>query len=419
MMMRTLCVALLLVPSAALQVKKDEPAKEELNANATVKVGSPESPKNGAPEGVEVLWQRPHGEPKGILLYLHGCHGRATGMWTSDGKDGFHFDVCDTTKKKKCMGYTEEVLMRQKARSKGYAVVAVSGGVGSPRGCMNTNDVPRIQLAMQYVVEQEPDLADKPVILTGHSSGGRVLPELLATGAGVRNAKCIVPIADEIRVKGDSGAPLGLTPNYPEDVSAFFVHMERDGGREENIVKNIAQMKAKGVRTSDIKIPYAVSVTPKLFEADGYGMKPETAKKLHRALQEAQLVDARGVLTRNPYAVGNNWQEAFKKKGLINEAGGYQTIQQYMDVAWSEHWMAGGRYLDQILEFCEKPGNKRIHEGGNANFDLKSKVASVNAKADAWKKQQAKQYAKSGKDKAKKMGQAAQMGAMKAKKEKK
>merc|ERR1719443_1299398 len=164
------------------------------------------------------------------------------------------------------MGYVEEILLRQKARKRGYAVVAVSGGVGSPRGCMNTNDVPRIQLAMKHLVEvAEPDLKDKPVIMLGHSSGGRILPELVTTGASVKNAKCIVPVADEIRIRGDSAAPLGLTPGYPEDVSAFFVHMERDTTREPNIKKNIAQMKSKGVRVGDLRIPYASKVTPELF----------------------------------------------------------------------------------------------------------------------------------------------------------
>merc|ERR1719443_424029 len=164
------------------------------------------------------------------------------------------------------MGYVEEILLRQKARKRGYAVVAVSGGVGSPRGCMNTNDVPRIQLAMKHLIEvEEPDLADKPVIMLGHSSGGRVLPELVTTGASVKNAKCIVPVADEIRIRGDSAAPLGPTPGYPEDVSAFFVHMERDHEREENVQKNLNQMKSKGVRVGDLRIPYASKVTPELF----------------------------------------------------------------------------------------------------------------------------------------------------------
>merc|ERR1719224_248847 len=108
---------------------------------------------------------------------------------------------------------------------------------------------------MKYLVEQEKDVADKPVIMLGHSSGGRVLPELLATGYGVRNAQCIVPVADEIRVKGDSAAPLGLTPNYPEDVSVFFVHMTNDGSREASVQSNIQAMKAKNVRTGDLKIP--------------------------------------------------------------------------------------------------------------------------------------------------------------------
>merc|ERR1719261_1915619 len=105
-MLYALCCLALLIPSAALSVKTVDDVK----------------PKSASPEGVELLWQRPHGEPKGILLYLHGCHGRATGMWTSDGPDGFHFNVCDTTKKGKCMGYVEEILMRQKARKAGYLV---------------------------------------------------------------------------------------------------------------------------------------------------------------------------------------------------------------------------------------------------------------------------------------------------------
>jgi len=388
--MRALCLALLVVPTAALLkvAKKNETVSATTNETVVDTTLSDVRPKSASPEGVEVLWQRPHGEPKGILLYLHGCHGRATGMWTSDGPDGFHFDVCDQTKKKKCMGYVEEVLLRQRARKRGYLVAAVTGGVGSPRNCMNTNDVPRIQLALQHIQSVEADTAGKPVIMTGHSSGGRVLPELVATGAGVKNAKCIVPIADEIRIKGDSAAPLGVTPNYPEDVNCFFVHMARDTIREENVQKNIHQMIAKGVRTGDIKIPYAMPVTKDLFYADGYGLSNETSDQLSRALMEGQLLDVKRVLVRNPYATGDGtWQEVFKKKGLVNKGGGYAVLQQYMDVAWSEHWMAGGRYLDQILEFCNQDGYKKRHDGGKAEgFDLVAKVHEVDHKAENWKK---------------------------------
>jgi len=401
-----LCCLALLVPSSALSVKKAQ--------EPDVK------PKSATPEGIELLWQRPHGEPKGIFLYLHGCHGRATGLFTSDGPDGFHFDVCDSTKKKKCMGNIEEVLLRQKARKRGYVVAAVSGGVGNPRGCMNTNDVPRIQLAMKHLIEVEPDLAGKPVIMAGHSSGGRVLPELVSTGAGIKNAKCIVPIADEVRVKGDSAAPLGLTPGYPEDVNCFFVHMERDVVRENNIQQNIVQLKARGVMTSDLKIPYAVKVGPELFYAEGHGLNNETSNQLFKALQHGQLLDGNRVLTRNPYATGgNSWQDVFKKEGLVAKAGGYANLQQYMDVAWSEHWMAGGRYLDQILEHCEKPGNSKKHDGTNPKFDLKAKVKEIDAQAQAWKvKTGANLKVVTGK-KGKKGGeQGLQMGGLKPKKTK-
>lgn len=387
MILRTLCLALLVAPITALQVKKEEPGKNDVH---DVK------PKWATPQGIELLYQRPARSPvsghelsNGILLYLHGCHGRATSMFTSEGKDGFYFDVCNTTKKGKCAGQPEEVLLRQKARQKGYLVAAVSGGVGNPRGCMNTNDVPRIQMAMQYLVEQEPDFKDKPVIMLGHSSGGRVLPELLATGAGIRNAQCIVPIADEVRVKGDSGAPLGLTPNYPEDVSAFFLHMHRDVARENNINENIHQLRSKGVRVGDYTIPDFVSVTPNTFNVDGFGLPLNVSTKLFKTLQHAQLLDGNKFLVRNPYAVGNNWQEAFKKeKGLVEEAGGLGNLQQYMDAAWGEHWMAGGRHLNQILDFCTLPGYKRVHEGGSPDFNLKSKVAEINQQSEMWKLKQ-------------------------------
>jgi len=391
-------VALLVVPSAAL-LHKNKKAPEAAKEEVVLKTQGDESeaapaknmtnvplkanrPKSASPEGIELLWQREkEGVPlKGVLLYLHGCHGKATGMWKSEGADGFHFNVCDTTKKGRCMGYTEEVLMRQKARARGYAVVAVSGGVGNPRGCMNTHDVPRIQLAMKHLIEkEEPELANAPVIMLGHSSGGRVLPELVTTGASIKNAQCIVPVADEIRVKGDSSAPLGPTPGYPEDVSAFFVYMERDEARLANIGSNIGQMRSKGVRTGELKIQYG-PVTPELFSAEGNGLSNDTAKKVFRLLQKNRLINGEKILQRNPYSVGGNWQDAMKTEIRIHpsfkeEIGGIANLQQYMDIGWSEHWMAGGRYLDQILNFCVQKGNERKHEvGKDVNYDLMAKV---------------------------------------------
>jgi len=433
--MRSFVLALLVLPSAALLVKEEKPpvkkpqvkpqekSKLTVNQLESTEVKEPlvrefhnswprfkqtadtfcdkdcesRRPKSATPEGIELIWQRPMKEPKGILLFLHGCHGRATGMFATDGPDGFHLDVCDTTQKKKCMGYVEEVLLRQKARKKGYLVAAVTGGVGNPRGCMNTMDVPRIQLAMKYLVEQEPDMKDKPVIMMGHSSGGRVLPELVATGAGIRNAKCIVPIADEIRIKGDSAAPLGVTPNYPEDVSCFFVHMARDESREDNIQKNIHQMSQTGARTGDLKVPEFIPVTPELFHAEGYGLDNDTSTQLFRALQTGKLIDGNKILTRNPYSKEDNWQHAFKKQGLVQKGGGYTNLQAYMDVAWSEHWMAGGRYLDQILEFCEKPSFEKKHAGGNPDFDLSPVLHAIDKKNTAFKAKQEKEAAEKNK----------------------
>lgn len=404
-MFKALCFLGVMVSSAALSLKQEPQLDAAPNVGANgvpvpnvafnAKDVNATRPKYANPEGVELLWQRPRGNVRGVLLYLHGCHGRATHAFSSDGPDGFHFDVCDLTKKKKCMGYIEEIMLRKKARKAGYVFVAVSGGVGSPRGCQNTNDVPRIQLAMKHLIEvEEPDLADKPVIAMGHSSGGRILPELVTTGASIKNAKCIVPIADEIRIKGDSAAPLGPTPGYPEDVSAIFVHMEQDEEREKNVKKNMGQMKGKGVRTGDLLIKRK-PLTPEVFMADGYGMKKETAEKLWKALKEFELSPGRpyisgdNMMLKNPYGGGDNYRTCLEKpknKAILEESGGFQVIQQYLDVAWSEHWMAAGRYLNEILAFCEQPGNQRKSQLNTANYDLVAKVRDINMKSNQWKK---------------------------------
>lgn len=220
-------------------------------------------PKYFKPEGgTGIAWQRPAGEVKGLVLYLHGCHNYATDMFSTVGRDGYRLKFCGSEATTPCRAHREEMLARKKSRKKGYIFAAVQGGTDNPRGCTNSLDIPKIKKSLKYLKAQE-NLIGKPIILMGMSAGARTVPELVAKGT--TGAQCSVIVANEVRVKGDSQAPVGIPEGYPKDVPAFFVHMPHDDARINNVNKNLRQFKRAGVKTGEIQVKWG----PKHFMAAG------------------------------------------------------------------------------------------------------------------------------------------------------
>jgi len=216
-------------------------------------------PKFAQPkDGAGIIWQRPKGEVKGVLVYLHGCHNYATDMFSETGPDGYKIPLC---KQSRCGAHKEEMLARATARKRGYLVAAVQGGTNNERGCTNTLDVPKIQRSLKFLKAEE-NLIGKPIILMGMSAGARTVPELATKITGT---SCNVIVANEVRVKGDSSAPLGIPQGYPEDVPAIFVYMPHDDARIVNIQKNLKQFSNHGIKTAEIKVDWG----PKHFMAGG------------------------------------------------------------------------------------------------------------------------------------------------------
>lgn len=218
------------------------------------------TPKFAYPSGGHpVIWQRPKGEVKGILLYLHGCGSFITDMFTNEGKDGFVLDACRkgtdqnwAMQWKNCTGKKAEMMLRRKARDRGYLVATVQGGQGKDSTrCTNTLDVPFIKTTLKHVRAQEK-LDGVKVINMGFSSGGRVVPEL-AQFLG-KSASCNVVVSNEVRSKGTTEADVNIPEKYPKSVPMLFVHEPHDNHRNKDIRKNIHQFRAKNIKTEEIQV---------------------------------------------------------------------------------------------------------------------------------------------------------------------
>merc|ERR1712130_551417 len=121
---------------------------------------------------------------------------------------------------------------------------------------MGHNDIPAVRKAIEYV-RKIADIEEGPVIASGLSSGGRATADLAASGE--KNIRCIAPMSNEIREYSDpnhgEAAPLRPPNTYPKSTAAIFLHCPADKGREESIQQNLKQLKAMGVRTTDIPVP--------------------------------------------------------------------------------------------------------------------------------------------------------------------
>lgn len=223
-------------------------------------------PGGGAP----VIWQRPRGELKGILLWVHGCGGRATNMFTKEGTDGHRIKMCtapcsdgESFDKMCCLKSEEDILTRLKARHRGYLVVSVQAGYHHETRCPYIKDVQRISQSLEYVKLKE-NVLEKPIIVAGHSAGGGWAPIISSFVGG----NCTVMGAAAARKGGqkwdENGhmASLGFPNNYPKTSPVFFIHQKEDLSKVKDTTKtlsgyideNMKELSHKGVQNSQISV---------------------------------------------------------------------------------------------------------------------------------------------------------------------
>jgi len=145
--------------------------------------------------GSDIVWQRPKGEVKGIFLYLHGCGGYATDMFTKKGPIDRHVLNCAHNESNGAAKFNmtdrhhEAILMRHKVRRHGYLVASPQGGIGRELKdrCTNRADVKNILKSVEYLKSRE-DVRDKPIIVAGMSMANSVVSKISAE----LNASCSI-----------------------------------------------------------------------------------------------------------------------------------------------------------------------------------------------------------------------------------
>jgi len=209
-----------------------------------------------------VIWQRPKGEVKGILLWVPGCGGRATDMFTRFGPDGHKLESCQNPCTDKvsnsencCPLQQETVLARMKARHLGYLVVSVQTGKGHNDRCPYERDLKLIRKSLEYVKSQE-NVMDKPVIVAGHSGGGGWAPTI----STYVNGSCTIMGAATARKGNHLWTEEGKKSElgFPEDYRApvFFIHQKeaevKDGTLSHNINENMKALSDRGIRSAQV-----------------------------------------------------------------------------------------------------------------------------------------------------------------------
>lgn len=287
---------------------------------------------------IETLWQRPAGEVKGIFFAAHGCCHQGPDYFSAVEPDGWQFEACQHTNSGGCLGLPEEVYFRHKVLSRGYIVVAISGGSGTG-DCFSSSEAPRARDAIEYVRQIE-DLPDSlPVFATGSSSGGSLMEPMAASvdKGGVPNIKCIVPMVSSA----------GVTEMK---VSTLHVCMAQDPFTCRTAHTNYLAIKAAGIRAGEIAAP------PRSVTVDFLSkcLSAKLAGEVIQALSGAGYLDDKGKLVKDPRA--SNWRtpvhETIKGKSSDTLVADKSCLSELMNVAWSFHEFTG-EYTEQMLDFCE------------------------------------------------------------------
>merc|ERR1719359_1493549 len=141
-----------------------------------------------------------------------------TDSFYREGNDGWKLEMCDAYDKKgnSALGIEKkklfdsckftnpnDVVMREKARARGYVFVSVQGK--TDWRCTKAEDGPQIKRSMEWLIEKE-HWEDKPIVVAGFSSGGGMVP---LTTANVKGS-CSVLVASSSHAGARSNKPVGF-----------------------------------------------------------------------------------------------------------------------------------------------------------------------------------------------------------------
>merc|ERR1719156_366927 len=108
----------------------------------------------GKDSNIEVFWQRPQGEVKGVMFGATGCFHQAGDFFEQHHKDGWEFKECRNSKLRRCQGLRANVYFFKYALARNYLVLTIT-----PQGensCWEHREDPkRVNLALKHVLKKE------------------------------------------------------------------------------------------------------------------------------------------------------------------------------------------------------------------------------------------------------------------------
>ena len=236
--------------------------------------GSYEKIKN---QQIEIVWQSPAGNPKGVVFLAHGCAHAATDWWPKS-------ESCPL-----CIGLPIEMSIVRAILLREYVAIAVSS-IDRESKCWMLEDKNRVSEAIKYIYSKlDIKLNAIPLFAFGASSGGY----FVSTFGSTANEFGLTVSAICMQISTLHSSSKNIPP-------VMFVYMHRDRRMAMQIPPIVERLTKEGVPASHHAC-YPLKISPSYFQDKGNVLSLTESEKLTKALVAANIVDPNsGLLLSDP-----------------------------------------------------------------------------------------------------------------------
>lgn len=284
-----------------------------------------------AADGTEIVLQRAS-NPKGAILFFHGCSHSATDFFTSNPN-------CP-----QCIGLPEELHLVRLALYRNLSPIALSS-TNRARKCWRSNanavgdDYDRVASALEVATAYGAYIPSSPLFAVGASSGGHFATSIRPPRFKVSATHSIVAASGASR-----------TSNLPH----AFTHMaQRDDRTATNVRNDIKALQERGVPVIEFSLT-PLRVTLDFLQRAFPSWDGQLVTDVRQALVNGGFIDRAGNLYNDPRR--SDWRKAVR--GLATKMGDslvpdQSQLSEELNRAWGAHEMTADHF-DEILDFFMK-----------------------------------------------------------------
>jgi len=302
-------------------------------------------PQGALPEDpIELLWQRPSGDVRAVVVLLHGCAHQATDWWPREH--------CGH-----CLGLPEEVTIVRTVLRRGFAGMAVTSA-DRMSGCWTKYDIPRVEAAVAHMYREEGLSEDVPLYAFGASSGGAFVGHIAKSAALRGKLRCRIP--QIMAVPGASSfsaqLPNGEQATWPAPPT-LFIHMPRDGRTAGRVTQALRELWDGGIVAAELHCD-PQPITADFFSSRMDNVSAAQSRAMADALRQRGILNESGYLVEDPRA-GNDWRAVLAETGVPQaledtlEPDGSRLSEEF-NLAAAKHEMCA-THAEAMLDFCEDP----------------------------------------------------------------